>query len=139
MKTKTRKKTKEAKNKQKASKSTKSCTKVGKLNVKSKHPHNIIKTMQPSTIDIQIKPTTHRRHHNARVFKLPVSDTDTEDFHPNFDLVTPEGDAPDKNSLWGLPVREFVPDTVISWVEHLQDEEPIYWRGDNVLRKVMYI
>lgn len=65
------------------------------------------------------------------------TECDSESFRQNFDLVTPEGDGPDKNSLWGLPVREFVPDTVISWVEHLQDEAPIIFQGNNVLKKVL--
>lgn len=67
------------------------------------------------------------------------NDCESENFRQNFDLVTPEGDDPDKNSLWGLPVREFVPDTVISWVEHLQDDELIVFHGKNVLKKVQQL
>lgn len=70
--------------------------------------------------------------------KVVEEEDDVQDFRQNFDLVTPEGDDPDKNSLWGLPVREFVPDTVISWVEHLQDEEPVIYHGDNVVKKVKF-
>lgn len=57
-------------------------------------------------------------------------------FKQNFDLVTPETDEPQPKQLWGLPMPEFVPETFVSWVEHLQEEPHYELHGKDVIKKV---
>lgn len=55
----------------------------------------------------------------------------------SFDNISPETDEPDINKrLWGVPVPPFVSDKVVSWIEEEFQETPIYYNGDNVIKKV---
>ncbi|XP_037941946.1 uncharacterized protein LOC119674861 [Teleopsis dalmanni] len=55
----------------------------------------------------------------------------------SFDNISPETEEPEPNKrLWGVPVPPFVSEKVVSWIEEEFNEPPIYYNGNNVIKKV---